>query len=442
MRKFDRKKWLLPALCVLGLCTLMFIAGAFVLRYDLPLARSLKNSFIALEAWYDAWQDAQKTVSGDAQDQDEHIIQNPVVIWDKEQAAPGYVLIGTGYLNFPFLIDREGKIVYRWNIPVGEVWSESGCTNPLKKAITMVDRAYVFPNGDLIAQFGDWGAPYGCGIIKADKDSHILWSYKNGVHHDMSFDKDGNIFSLVGETLSDPQPGFEKLLYPMLADYIVKLSPDGVELDKISILEAFRGTPFELMLYHGKMDGDNLWDFFHTNSVDVLSPDIASKFPLFKAGQILISIRTIGALAVIDPDTRKIIWAYRGFWSYQHAASFLPNGHIMLFDNLGHVEAGQHAYSRILEFDPVTLHTTWFYAGSRENPFVSGRVGRVQRLPNGNTFITESQTARVFEVTPGGDIIWSYRLQKVKRQNDYMNSIFNAQYYTPSELPFLENAAQ
>jgi hypothetical protein len=31
-----------------------------------------------------------------------------------------------------------------------------------------------------------------------------------------------------------------------------------------------------------------------------------------------------------------------------------------------------------------------------------------QRLPNGNTLITEGADGRVFEVTTGGDIVWEY----------------------------------
>ena len=31
-----------------------------------------------------------------------------------------------------------------------------------------------------------------------------------------------------------------------------------------------------------------------------------------------------------------------------------------------------------------------------------------QRLPNGNTFINEGLSGRLFEVTPGGDVVWEY----------------------------------
>ena len=34
--------------------------------------------------------------------------------------------------------------------------------------------------------------------------------------------------------------------------------------------------------------------------------------------------------------------------------------------------------------------------------------GAAQRLPNGNTLITESERGRVFEVTPQKEIVWEF----------------------------------
>ena len=62
-------------------------------------------------------------------------------------------------------------------------------------------------------------------------------------------------------------------------------------------------------------------------------------------------------------------------------------------------------YSRILEINPVTLEIVWQYRNSKFfSPYASG----MQRLPDGNTLITESGTGRVFEVTSGKEIVWEY----------------------------------
>lgn len=48
------------------------------------------------------------------------------------------------------------------------------------------------------------------------------------------------------------------------------------------------------------------------------------------------------------------------------------------------------------------------YRGSQSNDFFSEKVGRNQRLPNGNTLITETQFGRAFEVTREGTTVWEY----------------------------------
>lgn len=426
----------------IGVCILVFIAGAMVIRYNVPPARSLVNGFIAAEAYLKAWEDSEEDKKqGEgfrakiAQD-GEAVIAKPEVTWDKDKAYNGYTLISTGYLSSPFLADMEGKAVYRWHIPIDKAWGVNGCTNIFRLAVYFVDRAHVFANGDLLAQYADWGAPYGCGIIKVDKDSNILWVYNALVHHDSTVDAKGNLFSIVQKTITDPQSGFEGLPYPLTSDYLVKVSPEGKELERISLLDAFRDTPYQLMLFRSKGDGDDDYDFFHTNSVDVLSDADADKFPLFKAGQVLISIRALNIIAVLDFTTKKVVWAYQGYWRYQHAASFLPNGHILLLDNQGHV-AGGRKHSRIIELNPATLGVEWAYIGDEANKFQTDKAGHVQRLPNGNTLVAESQHARIFEVTPEGKIVWNYKIQK-KNDTDYSDAIFNATRYSEDQLPFMK----
>jgi len=80
-------------------------------------------------------------------------------------------------------------------------------------------------------------------------------------------------------------------------------------------------------------------------------------------------------------------------------------------------------FSRVIEFNPVTLEIVWEY--SQPNPtadnnpsdgeyrgnerfFYSFFISGAQRLKNGNTLITEGATGRVFEVTPGKEVVWEF----------------------------------
>jgi hypothetical protein len=67
-------------------------------------------------------------------------------------------------------------------------------------------------------------------------------------------------------------------------------------------------------------------------------------------------------------------------------------------------------FSRVLEIDPVTLEVVWTYqmTGLESYRFFSHYVSSAQRLPNGNTMITEGADGRIFEVTPAGEIVWEY----------------------------------
>ena len=64
----------------------------------------------------------------------------------------------------------------------------------------------------------------------------------------------------------------------------------------------------------------------------------------------------------------------------------------------------------IIELDPVTQKIVWKYEtdGYSSMKFFSKTMGGQKRLPNGNTFIAEDNTGRLFQVTPDGDIVWEY----------------------------------
>ena len=57
---------------------------------------------------------------------------------------------------------------------------------------------------------------------------------------------------------------------------------------------------------------------------------------------------------------------------------------------------------------PVSGEVVWRYQGTKEDPFFSETCGTAQRLPNGNTLITESNEGRAFEVTREGETVWEY----------------------------------
>jgi hypothetical protein len=187
---------------------------------------------------------------------------------------------------------------------------------------------------------------------------------------------------------------------------------------------------------HSAMKGDLL----HPNSVKVLSKALATKFPLFKAGQVVISVRNINTLAVVDLHTHRVAWAGRGIWRIQHDAEFLDNGHLLLYDNLGLMGA-----SRILEYDPLTQAVPWVCGNDDAISFQARDRGMKQRLPNGNTLIVEPDSRRLLEVTRDKELVWECICPldpDAPGQSSRVHAVTGARRYSPGELTFLPVGAR
>ena len=103
------------------------------------------------------------------------------------------------------------------------------------------------------------------------------------------------------------------------------------------------------------------------------------------------------------------------------------------------VKAALRDYSRVLEIDPVAMKIVWqytpteagFLAPMDSNRFYSPFISGMQRLPNGNTLITEGSDGRVFEVTPDHKIVWEF-VSPYKGKFVPMNMTYRA-YRVPYE---------
>jgi hypothetical protein len=98
----------------------------------------------------------------------------------------------------------------------------------------------------------------------------------------------------------------------------------------------------------------------------------------------------------------------------------VAGGGLLIFDNYG---LGEH--SRVLELALGDGSERWSFAGTPELPFYSESCGTAQRLPNGNTLITESDGGRAFEVTAGGEMVWEfYNPNRAGKQEEYIATLF------------------
>ena len=381
------------------------VAGSYLVFADAFPARFLTDAYRGGNALLDKWTKWNEPWPGEFW-QPARTGAVGVTVYDPERAANGYTLYTSAGEQKAVLISMTGEVLHAWQLPYSAVWDESAAVaRPQPDSLLYWDKAYLYPNGDLLAIYEAAGdTPWGYGLVKIDKDSRVIWKYLQHVHHDLDVGPDGKIYVLTHEIRSNVYKFFKHLQPPRIDDFVVVLSPDGEELQKVSVVDAFMASPYarmtSLVAWYSK------GDYFHTNAVDVLDPAAASGLAPGARQPVLVSMRELGAIGILDLADQRFLWATRGSWVGQHDPDLLPNGHILLFDNFGHYGPG--GTSRVIEFDPKTQAITWQYSGDARHPLASGVRSAQQRLPNGNTLITESEGGRLLEVTPAGGIVWEY----------------------------------
>jgi len=311
-----------------------------------------------------------------------------ILAYKKKLAFEGLNLYTSGHAPEACLMDMEGKNLHFWKREFRDVWPDRKVL-PRTTGHQYWRRAYLFENGDLLAIFE------GLGLIKLDRNSNVLWSFDGNAHHDLFVRDNGEIYVLTREAKVIPRINPTE---PVLEDFITILNAKGKFQRKISILEAFERSWYASVLWPIRKE-----DLFHTNTLEVLDGRFVNRTPAFRKGNVLISIPHLDLIAVIDPDQEKVVWMLQGCWRFQHQPTFLDNGNLLIFDN-----AGDRGKSRVIEFDPMTQTVSWWYTSNQQRIFFSHTLGSCQRLPNGNSLITESDRGRAFEVTADKTVVWEF----------------------------------
>ena len=435
-----KRNFLASCLSLFGLASLSYLLGAAVIVFELPSSSFLRRAFVGGVSWYE-----QKGAAPPPQEQ-----LPPLTVGKIDKAAKtcdGFTLCMYGGDSQAVLINMRGDVVHRWHVPFSQLWpAPSHLRGRIDDSSVYFNDGHLFPNGDLLVvvegPINLSNPSNGFGLVKLDKDSRVLWKYAEKCHHDVAVAEDGTIYAIVNETVEQVPPRVAYIPTPCMVDSVDVISPQGQRKKRIRLVEALEDSPYAAlfcMLERPRLssgaasaaahtplfvDDARRRDVLHTNAVKVLSRALAPKFPLFKEGQLLISVRQLDALIVLDPDSGKVVWAARGPWHAQHDPSFLDNGHLLLFDNLG-----SPLGSRVLEYDPRTQAFPWSYPGDKGTPFLSKIRGMSQRLPNGNTLIVNSDASEIVEVTPDREAVWSCSCGHAE--------LYRARRYTPEQLPFL-----
>jgi hypothetical protein len=342
---------------------------------------------------------------------------------DVERACPGYTLFThqNDRDNAVFLIDLQGNVAHTWKVPYPAMYgylSEQG---------TVIYNGRILDEEKRFISEQPWKAGV---LLEMDWNGRILWEVRHpDHHHDGIRLRNGNVLlaclGLVPPALrtliQGGRPGTEHN-GQIYADYLVELTTAG---DVVWEWRSWEHLDPAADGITSVQDDRTVWT--HINCI-AEQPD----------GNILVSFRAISTVLVVERASGEIIWKLGPpSLAQPHAATPLPSGNLLIFDNGVHRLDNSFPFSRVIELDPQSKQTVWTYQERWPFDFFSPHSSNAQRLPNGNTLICEGAFGRLFEVTPEKEVVWEFVNPYFGTQNPRIpeqNWVFRAYRYSEEEI--------
>lgn len=336
-----------------------------------------------------------------------------VTRFDEKRAVPGLTFMAGffGDTNELRLIELDGTIVRRWPAPYYDFFQSTDHIAPERLVPARdwnanIHGSLALPDGSVVFNYN-----YN-GTVKLDRCGEVVWTVRRMTHHALERASDGG-FWVPARQYVETGGDFPLFEGPYEEDFIYKLSAEGDVLSEISVPKLLfdRGL-LPLWLANGQFWVRNIPtnELVHLNDIEELSEELAPAFPMFEAGDLMVSLRQLNLIFVVDPDTHEIKWHKTGPWIRQHDPDFLADGTISIFNNNaddtddGSILGG----SSIMVVDPATGVVKTVYGGTPDQPMYTHLRGVHQYLAGGNILITEDGGGRVLEVDARGEVVWEY----------------------------------
>ncbi len=362
------------------------------------------------------------------------------------EAYPGYTLYGPSNGRATYLINLNNQIVKTWNHNRNGGYSyyllESG--HLLRTAMA---------SGIRINGGGAQGV-----VQKYDWNGNLVWEYTYSsatvqAHHDIEPMPNGNVLIIAWEvkTAAEVQAAGCSRNITLWPDHIIEVRQTGANSGEIvwqwhawdHLIQDYNANRanYGVVGDHPELLDINLAttsDWMHVNGISY-NPEL---------DQIVFSSHYLNEVYVIDHSTTTAEaashqggrWGRGGDFLYRwgkpsnyraqgaqvfyvvHSAYWVPvglpgAGNIMAFNN-----RERQGTSMVVELVPPRdergvylrnvngaygpANPVWSYTA---NGFYSQHLGCNQRLPNGNTLITQSTSGRMFEVDVQGNVQWNYQ---------------------------------
>jgi hypothetical protein len=258
----------------------------------------------------------------------------------------------------------------------------------------------VLPDGSVLVNFD-----HGKVMARLDACGKPLWTKRGIYHHLLSRAADGSYWVWRGDGAT-PYGHFH-----YLENFDVETGGARREIALIEDVLRGSGTASiilgvrpdqEFRKFDADPDRRSDTDLFHPNDVEELDPALAPQFPMFEAGDLLVSIRRINLVAVLDGTDGRPKWWSHGPWISQHDADFTADGRISVYNN----NTGR-GRSEIVRIDPATRAVENLPAEGAA-AFYSPYMGQHQYLPNGDVLVAAPGEGRVLQISTGGELVMEF----------------------------------
>jgi len=417
-----------------------FLYGAFAHSYDLPPIPQLKVAYktITTPGDIDLTDDPRREHLQPSRGQGHGVTVN-------KTPNDGALVLMAGFFddeNQIRLIKRDGTLVKKWSLDYLKHFPDAVARECNPRSPLRVDThgALATPEGEVVFNY-----EY-CGTVKLDQCGGLVWTINKETHHSVVPAESGGYW-LLGRIRWWPSeqpdrfPPFSTTSVTDQAikeDMLLRVSEKGEILEEVSIPELMRANNLEALLTANGKPFDLRYfarnELVHANKVAELPSKIAGFYPLFAAGDLVISMKDHNFIMVLDPVTKKVKWHQTGPWIRQHDPEFRSDGRISIFNNNVYGTAYVNRQTvlstpyttNIIAVDPVSRETEVIFGERPGQEMLSVIRGDHQLLENNGMLITEFDAGRVLEVDEDGQIVWEY----VNRFNeDFVGEITNSAIY-------------
>ena len=235
---------------------------------------------------------------------------------NKAKSAGGYTLFSPVRGRHADLLDEAGRIVHQWRHPEG------------------IQHLKWLPNGNLLVHTlppddaegaehigGSSGA-----LIELDHDSNVVWEYRDLLHAPRlpAARRTATRWSSDGTSCRPTSPpGSRAATWPRTIPTGCGATSCARSIRTGDVVREWRSWEHLSTDHHVKCPLESRKEWTHLNSIE-LTPD----------GDWLLSFRLTSTVAIVDGATGDVRWRWGpDVLSHQHHATWLDNGHILVFDN-------------------------------------------------------------------------------------------------------------